>query len=168
MNPPCKVSGKKCLAFGLDAALAEFAETGQAAAIARRCHGLGAALCVPEAQGIQALALTTPARPPVPGQHPSHLRDYEYKRLGTVSLWAGLDLHTGTIIETVSDSHKSADFIAFLKKLDTYLVRDGSYLDTRPQRFVFVFTPTHGSWLHLIENQFSKDDWFHVRRNPRS
>jgi len=67
-----------------------------------------------------------------------------------------LDLPTGTIIETVSDSHKSADFIAFLKKLDTYLVRDGSYLDTRPQRFVFMFTPTQGSWLHLIENQFSK------------
>ena len=110
----------------------------------------------------------------MPGLHPSHLRDYEYQRLGTVSLLAGLDLHTGTIIETVSDTHKSADFIAFLKKLDgTYaghqkirLVLDNhsahisketrSYLDTMPQRFVFVFTPTHGSWLNLIENQFSK------------
>src|SRR5215467_1253 len=57
-----------------------------------------------EKPDIQALALTTPDRPPVHGQHPSHLRDYECKRLGTVSLWAGLDLHTGTIIETVSDS----------------------------------------------------------------
>jgi transposase len=127
-----------------------------------------------EKPGIQALAMTTPDRPPVPGQHPSHLRDYEYKRLGTVSLLAGLDLHTGTIIETVSDTHKSADFIAFLKKLDgTYpghqkirLVLDNhsahisketrSYLDSMPQRFIFVFTPTHGSWLNLIENQFSK------------
>jgi transposase len=127
-----------------------------------------------EKPGIQALAVTTPDRSPVPGQHASHLRDYEYKRLGTVSLLAGLDLHTGRIIETVSDTHKSADFIAFLKKLDaTYpnqqtirLVLDNhsahisketrSYLDTMPQRFAFVFTPTHGSWLNLIENQFSK------------
>jgi transposase len=127
-----------------------------------------------EKPGLQALAVTTPDRPPVPGQHPSHLRDYEYERLGTVSLLAGLDLHTGRIIQTVSDTHKSADFIAFLKKLDgaypghqkIRLVLDNhsahisketrSYLDTMPQRFVFVFTPTHGSWLNLIENQFSK------------
>jgi transposase len=127
-----------------------------------------------EKPGIQALAVTTPDRPPVVGQHPSHLRDYEYKRLGTVSLLAGLDLHSGRIIETISDTHKSADFIAFLKKLDAAyaetqkirLVLDNhsahisketrSYLDTVPQRFVFVFTPKHGSWLNLIENQFSK------------
>jgi transposase len=87
-----------------------------------------------------------------------------------VSLLAGLDLHSGRVIETVSDTHKSADFIAFLKKLeDAYpapqrirLILDNhsahisketrSYLDTIPQRFVFVFTPTHGSWLNLIEN----------------
>ena len=127
-----------------------------------------------EKPGIQALAVTTPDRPPVAGRHSSHLRDYEYKRLGTVSLLAGLDLHSGRVIETISDTHKSADFIAFLKKLeDTYpapqkirLVLDNhsahisketrSYLDTVPQRFVFVFTPTHGSWLNLIESQFSK------------
>ena len=118
--------------------------------------------------------MTTPDRPPVPAKHPSHLRDYEYQRLGTVSVLAGLDLHSGRIIETVSETHKSADFIVFLKKLgDAYpaqqtirLVLDNHsahvsketrrYLDTVPQRFVFVFTPTHGSWLNLIENQFSK------------
>jgi transposase len=127
-----------------------------------------------EKPGIQALAVTTPDRPPVVGQHASHLRDYEYERLGTVSLLAGLDLHSGRVIETISDTHNSADFIAFLKKLeDAYpahqrirLVLDNhsahisketrSYLDTVPQRFVFVFTPKHGSWLNLIENQFSK------------
>ena len=127
-----------------------------------------------EQPGMQALAVTTPDRPPVAGRYSSHLRDYEYERLGTVSLLAGLDLHSGRIIETVSDTHKSADFIAFLKKLDaTYpehhkirLVLDNhsahisketrSYLESTPQRFVFVFTPTHGSWLNLIENQFSK------------
>ncbi len=120
--------------------------------------------------------MTTPDHPPVVGQHPSHLRDYEYERLGTVSLLAGLDLHSGRVIETVSDTHASADFIAFLKKLDSAypeqrrirLVLDNhsahisketrSYLETVPQRFVFVFvfTPKHGSWLNLIENQFSK------------
>jgi transposase len=127
-----------------------------------------------EKPGIQALAVTTPDRPPLAGQHASHLRDYEYERLGTMSLLAGLDLHSGKIIETVSDTHNSADFVAFLKKLnDAYpehhkirLVLDNhsahisketrSYLETTPQRFVFVFTPTHGSWLNLIENQFSK------------
>lgn len=127
-----------------------------------------------EKPGIQALAVTAPDRPPVAGRYASHLRDYEYKRLGTVSLLAGLDLHSGRIIETVSDTHKSADFIAFLKKLDgaypehhkIRLVLDNhsahvsketrSYLESTPQRFVFVFTPTHGSWLNLIENQFSK------------
>lgn len=127
-----------------------------------------------EKPGIQALAVTTPDRPPVAGQYPSHLRDYEYVRLGTVSLLAGLDLHTGKVVEIVSDTHKSADFISFLKKLDeTYssqqkirLVLDNhsahisketrNYLDTVPQRFSFVFTPKHGSWLNLIEIQFSK------------
>lgn len=127
-----------------------------------------------EKPGIQALAVTTPDRPPVVGQYASHLRDYEYERLGTVSLLAGLDLNSGRIIETISDTHKSADFIAFLKKLDAAyaetqkirLVLDNhsahisketrGYLDTVPQRFVFVFTPVHGSWLNLIENQFSK------------
>src|ERR1039457_300307 len=127
-----------------------------------------------EKPGIQAFAVKTADRPPVAGRYASHLRDYEYERMGTVSLLAGLDLHSGRIIETVSDTHKSADFIAFLKKLDgaypehhkIRLVLDNhsahlsketrSYLETTPQRFVFVFTPTHGSWLNLIENQFSK------------
>jgi transposase len=127
-----------------------------------------------EKPGIQALAVTTPDRPPVVERHPSHLRDYEYVRLGTVSLLAGLDLHDGRITEIVSDTHNSTDFITFLKKLDAAyaahqkirLVLDHhsahisketrNYLETVPQRFIFVFTPTHGSWLNLIESQFSK------------
>ena len=127
-----------------------------------------------EKPGIQALAVTTPDRPPVVERHPSHLRDYEYVRLGTVSLLAGLDLQEGRITEIVSDTHTSADFITFLKKLDAAyaphqkirLVLDNhsahisketrNYLETVPQRFIFIFTPTHGSWLNLIESQFSK------------
>jgi len=71
-----------------------------------------------EKPGIQALSVITPDRPPAPGLHASHLRDYEYKRLGTVSLLAGLDLHTGKVTEIVSDTHKSRDFIELLTKLD--------------------------------------------------
>ena len=127
-----------------------------------------------EKPGIQALGVTTADRPPVPGQHASHLRDYEYKRLGTVSLLAGLDLHTGIVTEIVSDTHKSSDFIAFLTKLDAAypptqklrLILDNHsahisretqrWLAGKPQRFEFVFVPKHGSWLNLVENLFSK------------
>jgi transposase len=127
-----------------------------------------------EKPGIQALATTTPDRPPVPNRHRSHLRDYEYKRLGTVSLLAGLDLHTGRVTEIVSDRHASADFIALLEKLDVNypsqtrirLLLDKhsahiskqtkAYLDLHPQRFEFVFTPKHGSWLNIVETMFSK------------
>src|SRR6202165_1893765 len=71
-----------------------------------------------EKPGIQALARTTPDRPPVPNRYPSHLRDNEYQRLGTVSLLAGLDLHTGRVTEIVRDRHASVDFIALLGKLN--------------------------------------------------
>jgi transposase len=127
-----------------------------------------------EKPGIQALANTTADRPPVPGSYASHLRDYEYERLGTVSLLAGLDLHTGRVTEIVSDSHKSSDFIRWLTQLDqSYpadvvlrLILDNHsahisketqrYLATCPNRFQFVFVPKHGSWLNIVEVLFSK------------
>ncbi len=127
-----------------------------------------------EKPGLQALAPKSPDLPPVPGQYPSPTRDYEYERLGTVSLLAGLDLHTGHVTEIVHDTHKSSDFIAFLQKLDANypaaipirLLLDNhsahisketqAYLQTVPGRFRFVFTPTHGSWLNLVETLFSK------------
>lgn len=127
-----------------------------------------------EKPGIQALATTTPDRPPQPKKFSRHLRDYEYKRLGTVSLLAGLDLHTGRVTEMVSDHHASADFIALLNKLDQgypaptriRLLLDNhsahtsketqAWLTLHPQRFEFVFTPKHGSWLNIVETMFSK------------
>jgi len=127
-----------------------------------------------EKPGIQALANVSPEKPPVPDQQASLLRDYEYVRHGTLSLLAGIDLHTGQVTALVSDTHNSKDFIEFLTKLDQAypphqiirLVLDNhsahisketkSYLGTKPQRFQFVFTPTHGSWLNLIEVFFSK------------
>jgi transposase len=127
-----------------------------------------------EKPGIQALATTTPDRPPKPNRFPGHLRDYEYKRLGTVSLLAGLDLHTGRVTEIVSDHHASVDFIALLGKLNEGYPRQTrirllldnhsahtsketqTWLKLHPQRFEFVFTPTHGSWLNIVETMFSK------------
>jgi transposase len=127
-----------------------------------------------EKPGIQALASTAPDRPPQANQFASHLRDYEYRRLGTVSLLAGLDLHTGRVTEIVSDRHASADFIVLLGKLDQAylpstrirLLLDNHsahisketqvWLNLHPQRFEFVFTPKHGSWLNIVETMFSK------------
>ncbi len=127
-----------------------------------------------EKPGIQAIATTSDDLRPGSGNDCVY-RDHEYKRLGTLSLLAGIDLLTGEAIPVVSESHKSSDFICLLKKFDEMYpegdviriicdnhsahkskeVRD--YLATRPEsRFVFVFTPTHGSWLNLIENFFSK------------
>src|SRR5438128_6694567 len=67
-----------------------------------------------EKPGIQAIANTTPDLPAVPGKHPSVTRDYEYVRHGTVSLLAGINLHTGQITEMVSETHKSKDFVEYL------------------------------------------------------
>lgn len=97
-------------------------------------------------------------------------RDYEYKRLGTLSLLAGIDLQTGEAIPLVSNTHNSDDYIAFLKKLDAKypkgdkirLILDNlkvhcsqkvvDYLTSIPGRFEFVFTPKHASWLNLVES----------------
>jgi len=127
-----------------------------------------------EKPGIQALATTTPDRPPVPNRFRSHRRDNEYVRLGTVSLLAGLDLHTGRVTEIVSDHHASADFIRLLSRLDesypaqtrirllldnhsAHLSKETQgWLSLHPHRFEFVFTPKHGSWLNIVETMFSK------------
>lgn len=126
-----------------------------------------------EKPGIQAIATTTDDLPPNK-THKTFSRDYEYKRLGTLSLLAGIDLQTGEAIPLVRESHTSRDYIDFLKLLDTKypktdkirLVLDNlkvhtseetrKYLATIPGRFEFVFTPKHGSWLNLIEGFFSK------------
>ena len=126
-----------------------------------------------EKPGIQAIANIAPDLMPTAG-HGYVSRDYEYKRLGTVSLLAGLDLITGEIIPLIRDTHKSSDFIDFLKAVDEKyaeakrirIVLDNhsahtsketrKYLAGRPGRFEFVFTPKHGSWLNLVESFFGK------------
>ena len=129
---------------------------------------------VDEKPGIQALSLTAPDLPPTPGKAPAVGRDYEYVRHGTVSLLAGIDLHSGHIFANVEDRHRSVEFVALLKRLDQYYPSDAiirvvldnhsahisketmAYLGTRPGRFEYVHTPKHGSWLNLIECAFSK------------
>ena len=126
-----------------------------------------------EKPGIQAIATTTEDLPP-DENHKTIRRDYEYRRLGTVSLLAGIDLQTGESIPLVRERHSSKQYIEFLQLLDSkypkgdkiQLVLDNlkvhtseetrKYLATVPGRFEFVFTPRHGSWLNLVEGFFSK------------
>jgi transposase len=126
-----------------------------------------------EKPGIQAIATTAPDLPP-DSDHGAIKRDYEYKRLGTISLLAAIDLLTGEAIPLVRDTHKSDDFIDFLKILnerypqgdtiqvilDNHSVHTSKkvqqFLATIPGRFVFIFTPKHGSWLNMIEGFFGK------------
>ncbi|MGY4504858.1 transposase [Bradyrhizobium sp. GM24.11] len=71
-----------------------------------------------EKPGIQAIATTAPDLPPEPGIHATFARDHEYKRHGTLSLLAGIDLLTGKVHALVRDRHRSREFIEFLKLLD--------------------------------------------------
>jgi transposase len=128
-----------------------------------------------EKPGIQAIATTSPDLPPVPGTYATFARDYEYKRHGTLSLLAGIDLLTGKVHALVKERHRSREFIEFLKLLDAAypagtaikLILDNhsahisretqAWLGAQPAgRFEFTFTPKHGSWLNLIEGFFSK------------
>lgn len=129
---------------------------------------------VDEKPGVQAIGLTAPDLPPVPGKAAAVGRDYEYVRHGTVSILAGIDLHSGHIFANVEDRHRSVEFIGLLKQLDAHypvqaiirVVLDNhsahisketmAYLSERPGRFEYVHTPKHGSWLNLIECAFSK------------
>jgi transposase len=129
---------------------------------------------VDEKPGLQAIANTAPDLPPVPGQYPTLARDHEYKRLGTCSILAALDLHSGHVTARVERRHRSREFIALLKDLDAYyppeytirLILDNhsahisketqAFLATRPNRFKYVRTPTHGSWLNIVETLFGK------------
>ena len=75
---------------------------------------------VDEKPGVQALGLTAPDLPPVLGVARAIGRDYEYVRHGTVSILAGIDLHSGHSFANVEDRHRSVEFIGLLKRLDAY------------------------------------------------
>ena len=124
---------------------------------------------------MQAIGTTAPDLPPQPGLHQAFCRDHEYKRHGTVSLLAGIDLLTGQVHALVKDRHRSREFVEFLQLLDgaypsqtaiklildnhsAHLSKEtrGWLAEQRAGRFEFVFTPKHGSWLNLVEGFFSK------------
>ncbi len=134
--------------------------------------GLLAVLSYDEKPGLQAIENTAPDLPPGP-RHASLGRDHEYVRHGTMTLMAAIDLLDGHVLGSVVERHTSSAFIDFLGKLDAHpaaatirVVLDNhsihvsketcAYLASRPNRFEFVFTPKHGSWLNLIESFFGK------------
>ncbi|MCA1679361.1 MAG: IS630 family transposase, partial [Actinobacteria bacterium] len=128
-------------------------------------------LCVDEKSQIQALDRTQPILPLVPGspQRASH----DYKRHGTSSLYAALDLSTGQVHSALHRRHRAIEFKKFLKliddevpaELDVHLVLDNSSTHKTPAiqrwlkahpRFVLHFTPTSSSWLNLVERWFAE------------
>lgn len=127
-----------------------------------------------EKPGIQAVSNIAPDLPPKP-KNGTLARDYEYRRHGTVSLLAGIDLLTGEVHGIVRDKHTSTEFVEVLKLLnekyaegiviniilDNHSVHTSeetmNFLAAMPEgRFRFIFTPTHASWLNIIESFFSK------------
>lgn len=133
-----------------------------------------AILSYDEKPGIQALGNVAPDLPPVPGEHSHISRDHQYVRFGTSSVLASIDLLTGQAHGMVADRHRSAEFIQHLQILDEHYPKEMTirvildnhsahtsketrkFLSAVPNRFEFIFTPKHGSWLNLIESFFGK------------
>ena len=128
-------------------------------------------LSVDEKSQIQALDRTAPILPLGPG-HPEQ-RTHDYKRHGTTSLFAALDVATGKVIGQCHRRHRSREFLLFLKRidvdvatgLDIHLILDNYGTHKTPQvrrwlaahpRFHVHFTPTSASWLNLVERWFAK------------
>jgi transposase len=128
-------------------------------------------LCVDEKSQIQALDRTAPILPMLPGT--PERATHDYKRSGTSSLYAALDLTTGTVIGALHARHRAIEFKKFLQTidrevpdhLDVHLVLDNSSTHKTPAiqrwlaahpRFVLHFTPTSSSWLNLVERWFAE------------
>lgn len=136
-------------------------------------------LCVDEKSQIQALNRTQPLLPMRPGQ--VERRTHDYVRHGTTSLFAALDVKTGTVIGEFHRRHRSLEFRKFLdtiddavpSDLDVHLILDNygthktaqvrRWLAKRP-RFHVHFTPTSASWLNLVERFFAALTEKQIRR----
>lgn len=129
-----------------------------------------AVFAVDEKPQIQALNRTAPTLPMMPTTN--QRRSHDYKRNGTIDLFAALDIASGQVITELRPNHNSAQFIKFLNKinrevpdhLDVHVVLDNLSTHKTPQvhkwllrhkRFTFHFTPTYGSWMNLVERWFS-------------
>ena len=128
-------------------------------------------LCVDEKSQIQALDRTAPILPMLPGT--PERATHDYKRSGTSSLYAALDLTTGKVIGSLHSRHRAIEFKQFLQtidravpgELDVHVVLDNSSTHKTPAiqkwlaahpRFILHFTPTSSSWLNLVERWFSE------------
>src|SRR5215207_9932134 len=128
-------------------------------------------LCVDEKSQIQALDRTAPTLPMLPGT--PERATHDYKRSGTSSLYAALDITTGKVIGALHSRHRAIEFKQFLQRidaevpaeLDVHLVLDNSSTHKTPAiqrwlaahpRFVLHFTPTSSSWLNLVERWFAE------------
>ena len=136
-------------------------------------------LCVDEKSQIQALDRTAPLLPMRPGQ--AERRTHDYKRHGTTSLFAALDVKSGKVIGQTHRRHRSIEFRKFLDRIDAsvppdrevHIVMDNygthktpricAWFAKRP-RFHVHFTPTYGSWLNLVERWFAELTTKQIRR----
>ena len=135
--------------------------------------------CVDEKSQIQALDRTQPLLPLRPGQ--SERRTHDYKRNGTTSLFAALELKTSRVIGQLHRRHRSREFRKFLDtieanvpaQLEVHIVLDNygthktamirNWFAKRP-RFHIHFTPTYGSWINLVERWFAEITNKRIRR----
>jgi transposase len=128
-------------------------------------------LCVDEKSQIQALDRTAPILPMLPGT--PERATHDYKRSGTSSLYAALDITTGKVIGSLHARHRAIEFKKFLAtlerevpvELDVHVILDNSSTHKTPAiqkwllahpRFVLHFTPTSSSWLNLVERWFAE------------
>jgi transposase len=128
-------------------------------------------LCVDEKSQIQALDRTAPILPMLPGV--PERATHDYRRHGTSSLYAALDLTTGKVIGRLQSRHRAIEFKQFLQTIDravpvdlnVHLVLDNSSTHKTPAiqkwllahpRFQLHFTPTSSSWLNLVERWFAE------------
>ena len=136
-------------------------------------------LCVDEKSQIQALDRTQPILPMAPGT--PERRTHDYMRHGTTTLFAALDIATGTVIGQTHRRHRASEFLSFLRtieanvpaELDVHLVMDNYATHKTPAirawfarhpRFQIHFTPTSASWLNQVERWFSTLTQKYLRR----
>jgi transposase len=126
-------------------------------------------LCADEKSGIQALDRSAPVLPMMPGM--PERRTHDYARSATTTLFAALDVASGTVIGSLHRRRRAIEFKKFLTKIDTevpgdlnvHLICDNlsthktpsvaAWLDAHP-RFHMHFTPTSSSWLNQVERWF--------------
>lgn len=136
-------------------------------------------LCVDEKSQIQALDRTQPSLPMSYGLPETHTHDY--RRYGTTTLFAALDVATGKVIGKLKRRHRSAEFCSFLRHIDSivpedlqvHLILDNYGTHKTPKvkqwlvrhpRFHCHFTPTYSSWINLVERFFAALTEHQLRR----